>query len=69
MEPIQLLLYFDFYYHDYLLKSTIKRKMLAYFFQEGMHFPLEQKNTRFSPAHFKPHPMIWPGQPDSTLGI
>jgi len=28
-------------------------------FQEGMHFFLKQKNTRFSSAHFKPYSMTW----------
>jgi len=34
------------YYHYYSLKSTIKRKMSVYFFQEGICFFLDWKNRR-----------------------
>jgi len=34
-------------------------KVIKQTLQEGMHFPLKRKNTRFSSAHFKPHSMLW----------
>jgi len=41
---------------------VLERKKRKTIVQEGIHFFLKRKNTRFRPADFKPHSMIWPDQ-------